>query len=422
MEQRGTKFVIKKSKRVGGEIAVKGAKNHALKVLAASVLTDEKIVINNIPLIEDVKRKEELLVSLGVSVKREEETVLVKADGIKTTDLNPDYSATIRTSIVLAAALLSRFGKVSFYHPGGCVLGRRPIDIFLEGFLSLGAKMAGDGDKIILWAPKGKLKGGYFFFPRISVTATEALILAAILAEGKTVLENCALEPEIVALGDFLNSCGARIKGVGSPTVEIQGVKKLKGGNCQIIPDRIEAATFLILGVLHNTTLKVAGANPCHLEALIGVLNKSGARIERGKDYLQCLPWTRLKSASIITHEYPGFATDYQPPFTVLMTQAEGVSLIHEPIFDGRLFFTDSLSQMGAKIIMCDPHRVVVQGPTPLQGKKLASPDIRAGIALVLAGSVAEKETVIDNVYQIDRGYAEIDKRLQSVGVEIKRV
>lgn len=401
---------------------MKGAKNHALKVLAAAVLTEEDVKITNLPRIEDINRKEELLKLIGVEIKSIKDGIVLNARRIKTTKLDPEKSSSIRTSILLAASLLSRFGKVSFYHPGGCVLGKRPIDIFLEGFQKLGAKLSYKNETITLSAKNGRITGGEFFFRRLSVTGTEALILAAVLANGKTVLKNAALEPEIVALADFLNSCGAKIKGAGTPTIEIEGVEKITGGTCEIIPDRIEMGTFLILGVLHKAHLKITKCKPELIEALIERLERAGARFKIGKDYIECLPYRTLEGADVITHEYPGFATDIQPPYTVLMTQAKGISLIHDPVFEGRLFFTDSLVQMGANIIICDPHRIVVQGPKKLTGKKLASPDIRAGIALVLAGSIADGETVIDNIYQIDRGYEEIDRRLRSIGVNIKRI
>lgn len=422
MEEKNWKFLIRKSSRVGGEISVKGAKNHALKVLAASVLTEKKIIIKNIPSIEDIKRKEELLAQLGVKIERNGDNLTVEAKKIETLRLDPEKSKTIRTSILLAGALLGRFGRAEFYHPGGCVLGKRPVDLFLEGFQKLGAEVKVGKKDTIEISSKGRLPGGEFFFPRISVTATEAMIIAAVLAKGKTVLKNCALEPEIVALADFLNRCGAKIEGAGSPTVVIRGVSKLNGGQCAIIPDRIEAGTFLILGALHKAKLNVTHCDLGTLEALIVTLKKAGVELEIKKNSITCLPYKKLTATNIITHEYPGFATDIQPPYTVLATQAEGPSLIHDPIFDGRLFFTDALSQMGAKIIMCDPHRVVVNGPTKLNGKRLASPDIRAGMALVLAGSIAEGETLIDNIYQIERGYAEIDARLRSVGVDIQKV
>ncbi|MFH1182931.1 MAG: UDP-N-acetylglucosamine 1-carboxyvinyltransferase [Candidatus Moraniibacteriota bacterium] len=422
LQQNNSKFVIRPSRKIAGTIEVRGAKNHALKVLAAAVLTDKDVKITNVPQIEDIKRKIELLELIGVKVRQEKDTLVLNAKNIRTTVLDPEKSSTIRTSIVLAAAILGRFGKVSFYHPGGCILGKRPVDIFLLGFQKLGAKLTLKGEFINVAAPGSRLAGGDFFFPRVSVTATEALILAAALAKGKTVLKNCAFEPEITSLIKFLNSCGAKIKGAGTATITIQGVKKIKGGKCNIIPDRIETATFVILGVLHRAKLLITKCNPQHIEALLTVLEKAGAKFKTGKNSIQCLPFNTLRSTNIITHEYPGFATDIQPPFTVLATQAEGQSLIHDPIFEGRLFFADNLVQMGANIIMCDPHRIVVQGPTRLAGKKLASPDIRAGIALVLAGSVAQGETVIDNIYQIDRGYEKIDERLRKIGVNIKRI
>ncbi len=422
MENLNNHFVIQKSNRVGGEIAVKGAKNHALKMLAAAVLTEEEVEIFNVPRIEDIKRKEELLEMIGVKITRRKKSVVVNAKDIKTTKLDSEKSSTIRTSIVLAGALLGRFGRVSFYHPGGCVLGKRPVDIFLLGFQKLGAKLTYKNDFINITTKNDRLTGGEFFFRRISVTGTETLILASVLAQGVTILKNVAQEPEIVALVNFLNSCGAQIQGAGTPVITVRGVKKLHGGKCQIIPDRIEMGTFAILGALHKAKLKITNCDPSLIEALIERLEKAGAKFKIGKNYLECLPFKKLLATDVITHEYPGFATDYQPPYSVLMTQAEGQSLVHDPIFEGRLFFADNLVQMGAQIIMCDPHRIVIQGPTQLNGKKLASPDIRAGIALVLAGSIAEGETVIDNIYQIDRGYEKIDERLQKIGVKIKRI
>jgi UDP-N-acetylglucosamine 1-carboxyvinyltransferase len=422
MDKNNSKFIIRPSRKISGAIPVKGAKNHALKVLAAAVLTEKDVVLTNVPQIEDIKRKIELLELIGVKVEQKGSTLTINAGNIKTTALDPEKSSTIRTTTVLAGALLGRSGQVSFYHPGGCILGKRPIDIFLAGFQRLGAELSYQNETITVTAKGKRLAGGEFFFPRISVTATEALILAAVLAKGKTILKNCAQEPEITALVKFLNACGAKIKGAGTSTVTIWGVKKIKGGKCGIVPDRIETATFVILGALHRARLKIVKCNPLHIEALLTILEKSGAKFKIGRNFIECLPYKKLCSANIVTHEYPGFATDIQPPYTVLATQAEGQSLIHDPIFEGRLFFADSLIQMGANIIMCDPHRIVVQGPTKLSGKKLASPDIRAGIALVLAGSIAQGETIIDNIYQIDRGYEKIDERLRKVGVDIRRI
>jgi len=241
------------------------------------------------------------------------------------------------------------------------------------------------------------------------------------LAEGKTILQNCAMEPEIPALAEYLNNCGAKIKGAGTSVIEIEGVEKISASNFKVIPDRIETGTFVIMGLLTKSKIRVENCIPEHIGALIAVLEKAGAKLEIGKDYIITKP-SEIKAVSIVTHEYPGFATDLQPPYTLLMTQAQGQSVIHESIFEGRLFFTDQLSTMGANIIMCDPYRVVVNGPTELMGKKLASPDLRAGITLLLAGMVATGETIIENIYQIDRGYEKIEDRLGKLGADIERI
>jgi len=256
----------------------------------------------------------------------------------------------------------------------------------------------------------------------VSVTGTETLMMAAVLAEGKTILKNTACEPEIENLATFLNSIGARISGAGTSTMTIDGVKSLKGGEWAGMPDRIEAGTFIILGVAANSNIKVENCDTSHLDVLLTMLEKAGANLEIGKDYVIVKPSKKLKSVDITTREYPGFATDLQAPFTVLMTQAEGISLIHETIYNGRLFYTDILNQMGADITMADPHRVIVRGPAPLFGKKIYSPDIRAGMALLIAALIAKGQSTIDNVYQIDRGYYKIDERLKALGADIKRV
>jgi UDP-N-acetylglucosamine 1-carboxyvinyltransferase len=246
-------------------------------------------------------------------------------------------------------------------------------------------------------------------------------MMAATLAQGTTEIKNAAMEPEIVALADYLNKNGAKIKGAGSSVITIEGVEKLSASEIDIIPDRIETGSFVILGLITNSQIKITNCNPEHIENLIYALDKSEAKLEIGKDYIITHP-SKLKATSIITHEYPGFPTDLQAPFTVLMTQAEGLSLIHETIFEGRLFYTDILNQMGANIIMCDPHRVVIQGPTPLYGRNVVSPDLRAGMSLVLAALIAKGQSTIENIYQINRGYENIVNRLQNLGADIKQI
>jgi len=411
-------FIINGGRKLEGKIIVGNAKNAALKILAASILASEPIKTTSLPQIEDVGRMKELLVDLGAKFYSD----AFDCSRLKKTDLNYKIADRFRASIVLTGPLLTRFGRVSFSHPGGCTLGKRPIDFFIEGFKTLGASIKKSGSIFTVISKNKKLIGNKFIFPAVSVTGTETLMMAATLAEGKTILKNAACEPEVENLAKFLNSLGAKVSGAGTPVIIIEGVKSLKGGGWNGMPDRIEAGTFIILGVATNSHIKVENCEPDHLDVLLAMLQKAGANLEIGKNYVIVKPAKRLKSVDIITREYPGFATDLQAPFTVLMTQADGISLIHETIYDGRLFYTDILSQMGADIIMADPHRVIVKGPSSLRGKKIYSPDIRAGMALVIAALLAKGQSTIDNIYQIDRGYDKIDERLRALGADIKRV
>lgn len=414
------KYIIGGGKKLNGEISVSGAKNMALKVFPAAILCQEPCLLKNVPEIEDIERLIELMRDIGAEITHNSKgEYLVNTKGINKTELKPDLVKRLRSSIMLAGPMLARFGEVTLAHPGGCIIGQRPIDLFIEGFQKLGAEIEEYGDMYTLHTKK--LKGAEIILPRVSVTVTENLIMAATLAEGKTTIKNAAMEPEIVALAIFLNQQGAKISGAGTPEIIIEGVKNLKGGEITIIPDRIESGTFTILGLITNSQIKITNCEPKHIENLLYSLNKAGAKLEIGPDYIITFP-SQLKGTNIITHEYPGFPTDLQAPFTVLMTQANGLSLIHETIFEGRLFYTDILNQLGANIIMCDPHRVVVNGPTKLYGKKLVSPDLRAGMALILAAMVAEGTSSIENVYQINRGYENIVTRLHQIGADIKQV
>ncbi|MEK7097759.1 MAG: UDP-N-acetylglucosamine 1-carboxyvinyltransferase, partial [Patescibacteria group bacterium] len=296
----------------------------------------------------------------------------------------------LRASIMFVGPLLARLGEARFPHPGGCVIGAgtRPIDLFLEGYAAMGAEVRWKDGFYHIKAKK--LKGCTYFFTTVTVTGTESLMMTAVLASGATTLKNCAMEPEIEALADFLNGCGAKIKGAGTPTITIEGVKEIKGGNFDIIPDRIEAGTFAIMAAATRSKLKITNCDPDHLEILLSIFKKQGVGFDVGENWLEIKPAKIIKSYSIKTHEYPGFPTDLQSPYAVLMTQAQGSSLIHETIYDRRLLFTDMLTQMGADIIMCDPHRVVVNGPTKLYGRKMTSPDLRAGISIIIAALVAE--------------------------------
>jgi UDP-N-acetylglucosamine 1-carboxyvinyltransferase len=361
-----------------------------------------------------------LVEDLGVKVERGKNKVEIQADKIKKSRLNDGLAKKLRASIILAGPVLARTGEVRMHHPGGCVIGKRPIDMFLDGFQKFGAKVKWENNHFKISAKR--LKGAKIFFPKITVTGTETMMITAVLSEGETVLENAAMEPEIPALAEFLNRCGAEISGAGTPTIRIRGVKNIRGGKLELIPDRIEAGTFAIVGALAGGKIKIKKCNPDHIRALLVYLEKAGVKIEEKKNELIVWGAKNLKPVDIATHEYPGFATDLQPPFTLLMTQAKGSSLIHDSIFESRLIFTDALNLMGARIVMNDPHRVTVNGPMKLTGRKIASPDLRAGITLVLAGLIANGKTKIENIYQIDRGYEKIEERLQKLGADIKRI
>ncbi len=416
------KFIIQGGHKLSGSIDVKGAKNAALKIIPATILSNETTTIKNLPDIEDIKMSLNLLADLGATIERDGDTATIKTAGINKNELNPLFANKFRASIMFVGPLLARFGEVKFPHPGGCVIGAggRPIDIFVDGFKALGVEINETENYYHLIA--SELKACEYFFNVVSVTGTEEMMMTAVLAKGITVLKNCAMEPEIKALVDYLNENGAKIEGAGTPTMKITGVDKISAGTFHIIPDRIETGSFAIMAAASGSELTINKCNPQHLEILLNIFKKIGVKFEAGADYLKILAGEKIKPYNIKTHEYPGFPTDLQSPFTLLMTQAQGSSLIHETIYDRRLLFVDLLSQMGADIIMCDPHRVVINGPAQLYGKKLTSPDLRAGITLVIAGLIARGRTEIDNIYQIDRGYEHIDERLRAIGAKIKRI
>ena len=416
------KFVITGGAKLSGTIAVKGAKNAGLKIIPAAILSQDKITIHNLPDIEDISRSFDILTDLGATVTKQGEAYVVDTSSISHTELKHSLANKLRASIMFVGPLLARFGEVKFPHPGGCVIGagQRPIDLFLEGFAKMGAGISTVDNYYHLTADK--LKGCEFFFTTVTVTGTESMMMTATLAEGKTVLSNCAMEPEIVALAEYLNSVGAKISGAGTPVITIEGVAKIGGGEFTTIPDRIEAGTFAIMAAATNSELTISDCRPDHLESLLAMFTKIGVPYTSTDTTLTILKHGVLKALDIKTHEYPGFPTDLQSPYTILMTQAEGMAIVHETIYDRRLLFTDMLTQMGANIIMCDPHRVVISGPTALHGRKLTSPDLRAGIAMIIAGMIASGKTEIDNIYQIDRGYERIDERLRTLGANIQRI
>lgn len=417
------RYVIRGGKTLSGEIPVRGAKNHVLKLFPASILFAGPVTITNVPHIEDILRAGELLENLGFGVEKRGERAykISPPRRIASSLLEKDIAERIRASILFVGPLLSRTGRAQFPFPGGCVIGRRPIDLFLHGWTAMGAKVAMRGAMFDIRA--AELRGADITFRVASHTATESLMMTAVLARGRTVLRNAALEPEITALAEFLNACGARINGAGTPTIAIEGTngKLLTGGTTHVIPDRIETGSFAILGALRGKKLRVTDCNPEHVAVLLEHLRAAGASVEVGENWLEVSRPSRLKAVSMRTREYPGFATDHQAPFVVFLTQAHGYAMVFETVFEGRLSYLEDLNRMGANIIQCDLHRAIVSGHTTLHGRSMESPDLRAGMAFVIAALVARGLSRIGNVYQIDRGYENLDERLRAVGADITR-
>lgn len=414
-------------KRLEGEVAVRGAKNAVLKGLAASLLFEDTVRIENAPGIEDVERMGEILRGSGASIVRGKGEIEIGQPQLWQPELAHDIAQRLRASIVLTGPMLARAGEVVFPFPGGCVLGERPIDLFLAGFRAMGASIEERGDLFHVRAKNGKLSGARIFFPIVSVTATETLMLAAVLAEGQTVLLNAAMEPEIKALAEFLNACGAQITGAGTPTIRIEGGELLRANGKAFVtpPDRIEAGSFVLLGALAGKEVIVRKCEPQNMDALLSLLARSGVPLEIGGDFVAVrgagMRNEEFKSVSVRTHEYPGFPTDLQAPMAVYLTQTSGEATILETIFDGRFRYTDDLIRMGADITVMNPHRIMIRGPRRLTRKELEGPDLRAGLAYMLAATVAEGTSIIDNVYVIDRGYEKIEERLRPLGLSIRR-
>ncbi len=410
-----------------GSIATSGAKNAVLKILAAAPLFKDSLTIENVPHIEDVDRSCELLLELGLTVDSKKKNTLIVHEAKKPIlDMPHELSKRFRASIVFTGALLARYGKVSFPHPGGCVLGGRPIDMFLSSFEKLGATVIHKNEKYEITAPKGGLRGAHIHFRIPTVTGTETVLMAASLARGTTTITNAVLEPEVVALAEFLHDSGVKIEGIGTPTLVIHGTaqKALIAKKAYVtIPDRIEAASFVILAALAAKDVTVTHCNTIHLESVLEHLKMMGVNFTTTKNSVRVFGNEKivLQAVTLKTHEYPGFPTDAQSPMVVALTQARGESLVWETIFEDRLRYTESLQTMGASITPMNPVQVLVRGGAKLRGKLLESPDLRAGIAFVIAGAIAKGESVIGNIYNIDRGYEYLEKRLQALGLRITR-
>ena len=417
-------------KSLKGELAVHGAKNAALPAFASAVLFKDKVRFENVPYIEDIRSMRELIENLGGETERKAASGWeIYAAKLHKTELDHDLAKHMRASIILTGPILGRYGEVSFPHPGGCVLGERPLDMFLEAFKKMGATVKMNADIYKLSTNGKKLQGAEIFLHVSSHTATETIMMAGVLAEGKTTIKNAAMEPEIASLADFLISCGAKISGAGTPTIEIIGGGLLSCGKKinRTIPDRIEAGSFLILAALAGENLSITNCEPTHIESLIDSLTHAGVPLKISRDSITVTASTgaknsEFKAVNIKTHEYPGFPTDLQAPMTVFLTQVTGESNVFETIFDGRLNYADDLVKMGAKLNVWSKHTMTVKGPSVLKGRELDGPDIRAGLAYILAAIVSKGRSVINNVHYVDRGYERIEERLKAVGVDIERV
>ncbi len=416
------KFRITGGTPLTGFIAVSGAKNSALPALAACLLSAEPVTLERIPRVRDIGTMESLLRHTGASVEPVGDTgeVRVHAADLSRPEAPYDLVKTMRASSLVLGPLVGRTGRARVSMPGGCAIGARPIDLHIAALEQLGARLEQDHGYVEAVAPKG-LRGARVAFERITVTGTEDLLMAAVLARGETVIENAAREPEVGDLAELLIKMGAKIEGAGTSTIHVQGVAELHGTRHAIIPDRIEAGTFLIAGAATGGDLLVAGCEPEHLRALLTKLGQAGVDVREEKDGLRVCGAARLRSVDMTTEEHPGFATDLQAQYMALMTQAEGISIVKETIFENRFMHVQELARMGANIRI-DGRSAMVAGPRKLSGAQVIASDLRASASLVIAALVADGETIIDRVYHIDRGYERIEEKLAGAGARIERI
>ena len=415
------KFAITGGTPLQGEIATSGSKNSALPALAAALLTAEPVVLHRVPRVRDIRTMERLLVDIGSVVEVDGETVRMRTERIVCPEAPYELVKTMRASSLVLGPLVARSRRARVSLPGGCNIGGRPINLHIFGLEQLGARIQQSHGYIEAEAPDG-LRGATINFDRITVTGTEDMMMAASLARGETILRNAAREPEVVDLAELLIAMGAKIEGAGSSTIRIQGVEELHGAEHTIIPDRIEAGTYLVAAAITGGDVTITGCEPVHVDALVSKLQQSGAEVtQAGPTALRVRGTGRLRSIDITTEEYPGFATDLQAQYMALMTQAEGIAMIVETIFENRFMHAQELARMGANIRL-DGREAIVAGPRPLTGAGVIASDLRASASLVLAALVAKGETVIDRVYHIDRGYEKIEQKLAAVGAKIRRV
>ena len=402
---------------LSGEIKVSGAKNSAVALVPASILCDEVVTIDNIPNISDIDALKEILNHLGANIKQEYSMLTIDPSVINNREIPEEISKKLRASYYFMGAILGKYKRAEMYFPGGCSIGARPIDLHLKGFEALGAKVINEGNKYIVEADN--LKGANIYLDIASVGATINIMLAAVRAKGRTIIDNAAKEPEIVNVATFLNNMGAKIRGAGTSTIKIDGVDYLHKCFHEVIPDRIEAGTYIIIGALCGDNLKVSNLIPEHIESLLSKLEEIGVNMEVGADYVIVSHGDEYKSTNIKTLVYPGFPTDLQQPFTTLLTQCRGKSKVTETIWENRFMHVPYLSNMGADIVIKNQTATII-GPTKLKGSEVVATDLRAGAAMVTAGLIASGKTRITNVEHILRGYENIIEKLSNVGAKIE--
>jgi UDP-N-acetylglucosamine 1-carboxyvinyltransferase len=416
------KLVIQGGAQLEGEIWISGSKNAALPILFATLLTDEKVTLSNLPHLQDITTTIALLGALGVTISIDDSMqITVESGSLDALTAPYDLVKTMRASILVLGPLLAKHGEANVSFPGGCAIGSRPVDLHLKGLESMGAQIEVD-QGYIRARSNGRLKGANILMDMVSVGATENLMMAAALAEGTTVIQNAAREPEIVDLAKCMNMLGAKVEGYGTNTLTIHGVEKMTGGKYSIMPDRIETGTFLAAAAATGGKIKVTKADPASLEAVLLKLKETGAEITQGDDWIQLdMKGERPKAINLKTAPYPGFPTDMQAQLSVVNAVAEGTGRITETIFENRHMQVQELNRMGANIAV-EGNTAVVTGVDQLNGAPVMASDLRASAALVIAGMVASGETAVDRIYHIDRGYECIEEKLSQVGARIRRV
>jgi UDP-N-acetylglucosamine 1-carboxyvinyltransferase len=422
------KLIIRGGNPLLGTIRISGAKNAALPCMAAALLTDEPVILENIPHVRDIETTRKLLAAMGAEVElgygRAQHRTTLCARNLASPEASYELVKTMRASTLVLGPLVARCGRARVSLPGGCAIGARPIDLHIKGLERLGARITQEHGYVEATTDPlkgGRLQGAEIVFDKITVTGTEDLLMAATLAEGETVMQNCAREPEVADLAMLLNAMGAKIEGAGTSTIRVTGVGKLHGARHRVIPDRIEAGTFIIAAALTGGDLNVSGCDPSHLTAILQKLGETGVKTALKADSVRVMGDQPLRASDMNTEEYPGFPTDMQAQYMALATQAEGTSIITENIFENRFMHAQELVRMGANIKI-EGRRAVVRGATPLSAAAVLASDLRASASLVLAALVADGETIIDRVYHLDRGYENIEEKLKAVGAEIRRV